>query len=223
MYKILLVKDDRAIAQAICRHITTWGLQIQAASNFRDIMAEFAAYDPQLVLLDISLPFFNGYHWCQQIRQITKVPIIFISSAADNLNIVLAINQGADDFIAKPFDLTVLTAKIQAALRRAYNFTGQTAVLEHRGALLNIANASLSYQEQKLSLSKNDLRILQVLLENQGNVVSRETLMQRLWETNSFIDENTLSVNVARLRKKLDALGLTDFIITKKGLGYLVP
>ena len=171
MYKILLVEDDRAIAQAICRHITAWGLQIQAASNFRDIMAEFAAYD----------------------------------------------------FIAKPFDLTVLTAKIQAALRRAYNFTGQTAVLEHRGALLNIANASLSYQEQKLSLSKNDLRILQVLLENQGNVVSRETLMQRLWETNSFIDENTLSVNVARLRKKLDALGLTDFIITKKGLGYLVP
>ncbi len=223
MYKILLVEDDRAIAQAICRHITTWGLQIQAASNFRDIMAEFAAYDPQLVLLDISLPYFNGYHWCQQIRQISKVPIIFISSAADNLNIVLAINQGADDFIAKPFDLTVLTAKIQAALRRAYNFTGQTAVLEHRGALLNIANASLSYQEQKLSLSKNDLRILQVLLENQGNVVSRETLMQRLWETNSFIDENTLSVNVARLRKKLDALGLTDFIITKKGLGYLVP
>ena len=223
MYKILLVEDDRAIAQAICRHITAWGLQIQAASHFRDIMAEFAAYDPQLVLLDISLPYFNGYHWCQQIRQISKVPIIFISSAADNLNIVLAINQGADDFIAKPFDLTVLTAKIQAALRRAYNFTGQTAVLEHRGALLNIANASLSYQEQKLSLSKNDLRILQVLLENQGNVVSRETLMQRLWETNSFIDENTLSVNVARLRKKLDALGLTDFIITKKGLGYLVP
>ena len=223
MYKILLVEDDRAIAQAICRHITAWGLQIQAASNFRDIMAEFAAYDPQLVLLDISLPYFNGYHWCQQIRQISKVPIIFISSAADNLNIVLAINQGADDFIAKPFDLTVLTAKIQAALRRAYNFTGQTAVLEHRGALLNIANASLSYQEQKLSLSKNDLRILQVLLENQGNVVSRETLMQRLWETNSFIDENSLSVNVARLRKKLDALGLTDFIITKKGLGYLVP
>ncbi len=223
MYKILLVEDDRAIAQAICRHITARGLQIQAASNFRDIMAEFAAYDPQLVLLDISLPYFNGYHWCQQIRQISKVPIIFISSAADNLNIVLAINQGADDFIAKPFDLTVLTAKIQAALRRAYNFTGQTAVLEHRGALLNIANASLSYQEQKLSLSKNDLRILQVLLENQGNVVSRETLMQRLWETNSFIDENTLSVNVARLRKKLDALGLTDFIITKKGLGYLVP
>ena len=220
MYKILLVEDDRAIAQAICRHITTWGLQIQAASNFRDIMAEFAAYDPQLVLLDISLPYFNGYHWCQQIRQISKVPIIFISSAADNLNIVLAINQGADDFIAKPFDLTVLTAKIQAALRRAYNFTGQTAVLEHRGALLNIANASLSYQEQKLSLSKNDLRILQVLLENQGNVVSRETLMQRLWETNSFIDENTLSVNVTRLRGKLADIGQPERIRTRRGMGY---
>lgn len=222
-YKILLVEDDRAIAQAICRHITAWGLQIQAAGNFRDIMAEFAAYDPQLVLMDISLPYFNGYHWCQQIRQISKVPIIFISSAADNLNIVLAINQGADDFIAKPFDLTVLTAKIQAALRRAYNFTGQTNLLEHRGAMLNIANASLTYQDQRLELSKNDLRILQVLLENQGNVVSRETLMQRLWETNSFIDENTLSVSVARLRKKLDSLGLTEFILTKKGLGYIIP
>ena len=222
MYKILLVEDDRAIAQAICRHITAWGLEIKAAGNFRDIIAEFLAYDPQLVLLDISLPYFNGYHWCEQIRQISRVPIIFISSAADNLNIVMAINQGADDFIAKPFDLTVLTAKIQAALRRAYNFTGQTVALQHRGARLNIGNASLTYQEQRLDLSKNDLRILQVLLENQGSVVSRNTLMERLWETNSFIDENTLTVSVARLRKKLDAIGLTDFISTKKGLGYVI-
>ena len=225
MYKILLVEDDRAIAQAICRHITAWGLQIKAASNFRDIMAEFVAYEPQLVLLDISLPFFNGYHWCEQIRQVSRVPIIFISSAADNLNIIMAINQGADDFIAKPFDLTVLTAKIQAALRRAYNFTGlagQAAALQHRGATLNLANASLTYQGQSLDLSKNDLRILQVLLENQGSVVSRSTLMERLWATNSFIDENTLTVSVARLRKKLDAIGLTDFISTKKGLGYII-
>lgn len=222
MYKILLVEDDRAIAQAICRHITAWGLQIRAADNFRDIMAEFTAYEPQLVLLDIALPFFNGYHWCAQIRQVSRVPIIFISSAADNLNIIMAINQGADDFIAKPFDLTVLTAKIQAALRRAYNFTGLTTTLQHRGASLNVANASLTYQNQRLDLSKNDLRILQVLLENQGQVVSRNTLMERLWATNSFIDENTLTVSVARLRKKLDAIGLTDFISTKKGLGYVI-
>lgn len=222
MYKILLVEDDRAIAQAICRHITAWGLQIRAADNFRDIMAEFTAYEPQLVLLDIALPFFNGYHWCAQIRQVSRVPIIFISSAADNLNIIMAINQGADDFIAKPFDLTVLTAKIQAALRRAYNFTGLTTTLQHRGVSLNVANASLTYQNQRLDLSKNDLRILQVLLENQGQVVSRNTLMERLWATNSFIDENTLTVSVARLRKKLDAIGLTDFISTKKGLGYVI-
>lgn len=222
MYKILLVEDDRAIAQAICRHITAWGLEIKAAENFRDIVGEFLAYQPQLVLLDIALPFFNGYHWCEQIRQISKAPIIFISSAADNLNIVMAINQGADDFIAKPFDLTVLTAKVQAALRRAYNFAGQTVCLQHRGAVLDVAKASLCYQEQRLDLSKNDLRILQVLLENQGNIVSRDTLMQRLWETNSFIDENTLTVNVARLRKKLESIGLKDFISTKKGLGYVI-
>lgn len=222
MYKILLVEDDRAIAQAICRHITAWGLEIKVAENFRDIVGEFLAYQPQLVLLDIALPFFNGYHWCEQIRQISKAPIIFISSAADNLNIVMAINQGADDFIAKPFDLTVLTAKVQAALRRAYNFAGQTVRLQHRGAVLDVAKASLCYQEQRLDLSKNDLRILQVLLENQGNIVSRDTLMQRLWETNSFIDENTLTVNVARLRKKLESIGLKDFISTKKGLGYVI-
>ncbi len=222
MYKILLVEDDRAIAQAVCRHITAWGLEIRAAENFRDILGEFLAYQPQLVLLDIALPFFNGYHWCEQIRRVSQVPIIFISSAADNLNIVMAINQGADDFIAKPFDLTVLTAKVQAALRRAYNFAGQTVCLQHNGAVLDVARACLSYQEQRLDLSKNDLRILQVLLENQGSIVSRDTLMQRLWETNSFIDENTLTVNVARLRKKLEGVGLKNFISTKKGLGYVI-
>ena len=222
MYRIFIVEDDPVIAGAMQRHLEGWGYQVARAERFDSVLSEFAAFDPQLVLLDISLPYFNGYHWCEQIRQISRVPIIFISSAADNLNIVMAINHGADDFIAKPFDLTVLTAKIQAALRRAYNFTGQTVALQHRGARLNIGNASLTYQEQRLDLSKNDLRILQVLLENQGSVVSRNTLMERLWETNSFIDENTLTVSVARLRKKLDAIGLTDFISTKKGLGYVI-
>lgn len=222
MYRILIVEDDRGIAEAIKEQLTVWNLESRCVSDFRNVLAEFSEYNPHLILLDISLPFYNGYHWCSEIRKASKVPVIFISSASDNMNIVMAMNMGADDFIAKPFDLTVLTAKIQAALRRAYNFTGQTVALQHRGARLNIGNASLTYQEQRLDLSKNDLRILQVLLENQGSVVSRNTLMERLWETNSFIDENTLTVSVARLRKKLDAIGLTDFISTKKGLGYVI-
>ena len=164
------------------------------------------------MLLDIYLPFFNGYHWCTEIRKISQVPIIFLSSASDNMNIVMAMNMGGDDFIAKPFDLEVLTAKVQALLRRTYDFAADTGRLD----------ATLSYGEERLDLSRNEYRILQVLLENRGRTVSRETLMQKLWETDSFVDENTLSVNMNRLRRKLDGMGLEGFIRTKKGLGYLV-
>jgi two-component system, OmpR family, response regulator protein BraR/BceR len=175
-----------------------------------------------LVLLDISLPFVNGFTLCNEIRKVSKVPIIFISSASDNMNIVMAINMGGDDFIAKPFDLNVLTSKVQALLRRTYDFTGQTNLLEHRGAILNTSDATLTFNGQKIELTKNDQKILSVLLENKGKAVSRDVLMTRLWETDSFIDDNTLTVNINRLRKKLEAIGLDDFIKTKKGLGYLV-
>lgn len=222
MYRILIVEDDASIASAIARQLTTWGFAARTVEDFQEVLGEFLAYDPQLVLLDISLPFFNGYHWCTEIRKVSKVPIIFLSSAADNLNVVMAINLGADDFIPKPFDFQVLIAKIQALLRRAYNFAGHASLIEHKGMILNLANATLTYREQRLELTKNDLRILQVLLENKGSVVSRPTLMQRLWETNSFIDENTLTVSIARLRKKLAALGLDNLIATKKGLGYII-
>ncbi len=222
MYKIWIVEDDAAIASVIQKKIEAWGLQAKCAEDFRNLLAEFSAFDPQLVLLDISLPFYNGYHWCGEIRKVSKVPIVFLSSASDNMNIVMAMNMGGDDFIAKPFDLNVLTAKIQAILRRTYDFSGQTLLLEHRGALLNTADLSLTYNGERVDLTKNEYRILQTLLENKGGVVSRETLMQRLWETDSFVDENTLTVNIARLRKKLETAGLCDFISTKKGLGYLV-
>ena len=222
MYKVLIVEDDAAIASVIGRQIEDWGLHARCAQDFRNILAEFTAFDPQLVLLDISLPFYNGYHWCSEIRRVSKVPIVFLSSAADNMNIVMAMNMGGDDFIAKPFDLDVLTAKIQAILRRTYDFVGQTVLLEHRGAFLNTADLSLTYHGRRMDLTKNEYRILQTLIENKGRVVSRDTLMQRLWETDSFVDENTLTVNIARLRKKLDGAGLSGFIATKKGLGYLV-
>ena len=190
--------------------------------DFTQVMAEFVSFSPQLVLMDISLPFFNGYYWCNEIRKVSKVPIVFLSSAADNMNIVMAINMGADDFIAKPFDPNVLTAKIQAMLRRSYDFSGQMNLIEHRGAILNTSDATLMYEGERIELTKNDYRILQILMENKGNVVSRDMLMTRLWETDSYVDENTLTVNMARLRKKLEQAGLKNFITTKKGIGYLV-
>ena len=190
--------------------------------NFKDVLSEFTAFDPQLVLLDLMLPYFNGYHWCSEIRKVSRVPIVFLSSASDNMNIVMAMNMGGDDFIAKPFDLNVLTAKLQAILRRTYDFGSTEQVLECRGAVLNTSDASLTYQGEKLELTKNEYRILQTLYENMGKVVSRDTLMQRLWETDCFVDENTLTVNVTRLRRKLDGIGLQNFIVTRKGMGYLL-
>lgn len=222
MYRILIIEDDAAIASAMKHHLTAWGLAAHCVEDFRSVMAEFASFDPQLVLLDISLPFYDGYHWCREIRKVSRVPVVFVSSAADNMNIVMAMNMGGDDFITKPFDLTVLMAKVQAVLRRTYDFGGLMPVLEHRGAELNTADASLVYQGERIELTKNDYRILQTLLERKGSVVSRDVLMEKLWETDSFVDENTLTVNIARLRKKLDAAGLEGFITTKKGLGYLI-
>jgi two-component system, OmpR family, response regulator protein BraR/BceR len=222
MYKILIVEDDMVIAKTVKTHLESWGYEVEYIIDFHNVMSHFVSYDPQLVLLDISLPFVNGFTLCNEIRKLSKVPIIFISSASDNMNIVMAISMGGDDFIAKPFDLTILTSKVQALLRRTYDFTGQTNLLEHRGAIVNTSDATLTYNGQKIDLTKNDQKILHVLLENKGKTVSRDVLMTRLWETDSFIDDNTLTVNINRLRKKLEAIGLHDFIKTKKGLGYLV-
>lgn len=222
MHKILMVEDDMVIANAIKSHIETWDCQAQCVEDFKEVMSAFADFAPDLVLMDIYLPFFNGYHWCTQIRAVSKVPIVFISSASDNMNIVMAMNMGGDDFIAKPFDLSVLTAKVQALLRRTYDFSIGGDIMEHKGAVLNVNDASLSFQGEKIDLTKNEFKILQILLENKGKVVSRDDIMVKLWETDSFVDENTLTVNVARLRKKLENTGLEEFITTKKGMGYLV-
>ena len=222
MYRLLIVEDDRGIAEAIKVQAEMWGMQAHLITNFRNVMAEFVETEPHIILLDISLPFFNGYHWCSEIRKVSKVPIIFISSASDNMNMIMAMNMGADDFIAKPFDQSLLMAKLQALLRRTYDFASSVPVLEHRGALLHTGDQSLMYENEKISLSKNEYRILLVLMENKGRVVSREKLMEQLWETDCFVDENTLSVNVNRLRKRLESAGLRDYIRTKFGVGYLI-
>ena len=193
-YRILIVEDDRSIAEAIAAHMAQWGLQAECVSDYRHIMEDFTRIQPHLVLMDISLPFMNGYHWCAEIRKVSSVPVIFISSASDNMNIIMAMNMGGDDFIAKPFD----------------------------SGVLNAGDGTLTFDGQKIELTKNEYRILLTLMQNKGSVVSREKLMEALWQTDAFVDENTLTVNVGRLRKKLDVVGLTDFIATKFGVGYSV-
>ena len=221
-YRILIIEDDKGISESIVQGLAGWDMKGQAVGDFRNVMEEFARFEPHLVLIDIGLPFMDGYHWCNEIRRISSVPIIFISSAADNMNIVMAVNMGADDFIAKPFDQSVLIAKIQAVLRRSYDFAQTMPVLEHRGAFLNTGDNTLSYGDQTVELSKNEYRILLTLMRSKGQVVSREKLMEALWQTDSYVDENTLTVNIGRLRKKLSGIGLQDFIVTKFGTGYMI-
>ena len=222
MYRILVIEDDFAMAQEMKKQIESWGNQVRLIEDFQNIIPVFVEYDPHLVLVDIMLPFYNGYHWCSEIRRISNVPVVFLSSASDNMNIVMAMNMGGDDFIAKPVDLMVLTAKIGAILRRTYDLGGQVPVLEHRGAVLNLNDTTLVYDKERVELTKNEFRILQTLLENKGKVVSRDTLMTKLWQMDSYVEENTLTVNVTRLRKKLEQAGLKGFITTKVGSGYMI-
>lgn len=221
-YRILLVEDDRTIAEEISQYLKTWDFDVKLIADFSAVMEEFGAYDPHLVLMDVSLPFFNGYHWCAQIRQVSQIPVIFLSSANDNMNIVMAMNMGADDFIAKPFDLQVLSAKLQAMLRRSYSYQGKSELLECKGVLLNTSNGTMDVDGQKVELTKNEFRMLQILFSNKGEIVTREAIMNHLWDGDCFVDDNTLAVNMARLRKKLSEYAKEDLITTKKGVGYLV-
>lgn len=222
MYKILVVEDDETIVQIVKRHLQSWGYVVFQVEDFAHVIQEFVQKDPQLVLLDLKLPFYNGFHWCEEIRKISQVPVLFLSSAADNMNMVMAMSRGADDFIAKPFDLDVLAAKVQAVLRRTYAFGQNSSLLEHNGVVLNPGNGTISANGQQADLTKNELKILQILFEHQGRVVSRDAIMTKLWESDSFVDDNTLTVNITRIRRKLESLGIRDFIVTKKGLGYMV-
>ncbi len=222
MYKILIIEDDKTISKTLMEHLIKWEYEVNCADDFKNIKELVIETNPHLILLDIMLPFFNGFYWCGEIRKISNAPVIFISSAADNMNIVMAMNMGGDDFIAKPFDLDVLTAKIQAVIRRTYSIQGQMNIIEHKGAILNLSDTTLTYEDKKVELTKNEYKILQLIMENIGKVVSRDKIIEKLWESESFIDDNTLTVNVTRLRKKLEDIGLSDFIKTRKGIGYLV-
>lgn len=221
-YSLLVVEDDAVIAGEMKLHLEKWGYEVHCAEDFGNVLAEFVLLSPQLVLMDIGLPFYNGYYWCTQIRQVSQVPIIFVSSAGDNMNIVMAVNMGGDDFVVKPFDPEVLSAKVQAMLRRTYAFREPTNIMECHGLILDLTDASLLVNGEKLELTKNEFKILQLLFENAGQTVSREAIMKRLWDNDCFVDDNTLTVNMTRLRKKLEGAGANLPIQTKKGLGYQI-
>ena len=222
-YRILLVEDDETMVDILKRNLEKWGYLVHVAEDFQNVMQEFQDFEPQLVLMDISLPFYNGYYWCGEIRKVSKVPVIFLSSSGDDMNLVMAINLGADDFVAKPFRMEVLTAKIQAVLRRTYTFgTVSPSVLTHKGLTLNLDTSVLSYGQEKLELGKNEFGILRTLMEHPGKIIERSVLIRNLWETESFIDDNTLTVNVTRLRRRLEDIGLKHYILTRKGMGYYV-
>ncbi|WP_124067737.1 response regulator transcription factor [Clostridium sp. E02] len=221
-YKILVVEDDLIISGEIQKYLLVWGFEVETVCDFEAVLTQFALFDPHLVILDISLPFYNGYYWCTEIRKLSKIPIIFLSSTSDNMNIIMAMNMGGDDFVAKPFDLAVLLAKVQAMIRRAYSFQGKSNLLEYKGVILNLSNASMEVNGEKVELTKNEFRILQILFEHKGKTVTREAIMKHLWDGDCFIDDNTLAVNITRLRKKLEEFSLNDFITTKKGIGYIL-
>ena len=222
-YKILIIEDDKIIAESIKKHLEKWEYRVHCVTDFKEVISEVTTFKPELILLDITLPFYNGFYWCNEIRKFTKIPIIFISSADDKMNIVMAMDMGGDDFISKPFDLTVLTAKINALLRRSYSFLKTNInVIEHKGVMLNLSNTEISNGDKSIELTKNEFKIIQLLMENAGEMVSRDTIMIHLWDSDSFIDENTLTVNLTRIRKKLSQIGVNDYITTKKGMGYLV-
>ncbi len=222
MYRIFIVEDDETIASLLSEKLRTWGYDTETVRDFSSVSAEALAYDPHLVLLDIKLPFYNGFHWCQMIRKESAVPIVFLSSASDNMNIVMAMNMGGDDFIAKPFDMDVLIAKIQAILRRTYDMSKETRDPEYRGLTLKADDQTAVYENQTVELTRNEFKIMSILMSQPGKIISRDEMMQKLWQTNEFVDDNTLTVNVTRLRRKLEQIGLSDFIITRKGVGYMI-
>lgn len=223
MYKIMIIEDDITLCSEIAEGLTRWGFDAIVVKNFEEIFNEFAKNNPHLIIMDINLPYFDGFHWCQKIREVSKVPIIYLSSRNSNMDIIMAIKMGGDDFVTKPFSMDILVTKLHALLRRVYSYgENSSQVLEYNGAVLNINDSTLIYNENKLELTKNEFKILILLMKNKGKIISRDRIMRSLWDDDTFINDNTLTVNVNRLRKRLEDIGLKDFIETRKGQGYVI-
>ncbi|MEI5994705.1 two-component system response regulator SapR [Candidatus Enterococcus mansonii] len=224
MAKIMIIEDETTIRELISEELQRWQFETFGTTNFNNVLEDFQKEDPQLVLLDINLPVFDGYYWCQKIREASKIPIIFISSRNTNMDMIMAMNMGADDFVTKPFQLDVLIAKINALLRRSYNYSEVgSEVMSHNGITLNVDNGSMEINGEVIDLSKNEYRLLYILIKKHGKILTREKLLRALWEDERFVDDNTLTVNINRLRKKIEQAGLDGYIETKVGQGYIVP
>lgn len=224
MAKIMIIEDDPSISQLISENLEKWQMSSYITKDFNNIIEQFNDYQPDLVLLDINLPVFDGYYWNQEIRKISKIPIIIISSRNSNMDQIMSMNMGADDFVEKPFSIDILIAKINALLRRTYDFTKRTDdVIEHNGLKLNLSSGTVEIDNNKIDLSKNEYKLLQRLLKDQGKIVTREQLLNFMWDDERFVDDNTLTVNINRLRGKIEKYGLKNYIVTKVGQGYIIP
>ncbi len=222
MFKLLLIEDDATLFQEIKERLTSWSYEVYGITDFSNVMREFTAIRPDLVIIDIQLPKFDGFHWCRMIRTHSKVPIVFLSSRDHPADMVMSMQLGADDFIQKPFHFDVLIAKIQAILRRVYNYnTEEVSLKTWCGATVDYEKSIVTNEIGAIELTKNEIFILKQLMEQKNKIVSRETLIKSLWEDERFVSDNTLTVNVNRLRKKLDEIGLGSYIETKVGQGYM--
>ena len=221
---IFIIEDDNALSREVSLTLSKWGYSVCEIKDFENITNEVLECNPKLILMDINLPCYDGFYWCSQIRNFLKVPIIFISSRDNDMDIIMSINMGGDDYITKPFSPQVLVAKIQAILRRTYSYNNdlKSDIIKFKDITLNIVEGKVYFKDKSVDLTKNELKIMNILMNNQEKIVSREGIIEELWDTDEFISENTLTVNVNRLRKKLDSIGLNDFIETKKGQGYIL-
>lgn len=224
MAKIMIVEDETTIRELISEELQKWQFETIGTTDFNDVLDDFQEENPQLVLMDINLPVYDGYYWCQKIREVSKAPIIFISSRSTNMDMIMAMNMGADDFVTKPFQIDVLIAKINALLRRSYNYSDtDSEVLSHNGITLNVDNGRMEIKGEMIDLSKNEYRLLYLLMKKHGKILTREKLLRALWDDERFVDDNTLTVNINRLRKKIEQAGIAGYIETKVGVGYMVP
>ncbi|PKF85669.1 DNA-binding response regulator [Bacillus sp. BA3] len=225
MYKILLVEDDSKIAGILVNYLKRYGYEVFEVKQLDQVFAEFQEMKPDLVLLDINLPYYDGFHWCRLIRTVSKIPIIFISARTDEMNQVMAIEYGGDDYLTKPFHLEVVLAKIKSVLRRVYGEYAEISSFHQQkkeidGLTLYTEKAMIEYQDNQVTLTQNELKLLSCLLRQYDTIVSREDLLEALWNDDSFVDDNTLTVNVTRVRKKLEDIGVKHAITTSRGKGY---
>ena len=222
MKKVLIIEDDLDLALEMKRTLEHWQFDVRLTKAFNQIIETFLEYEPMIIILDINLPFFDGFYWCKKIRQISTVPIIFLSSRDSNLDLMMAIHHGGDDYLTKPISSDILVTKINAIMRRTYDYVSNSNLVYLDNLVVDFEKGTLKHNNKTLELTKNEMRILTTLIKQKGKIVTREQLMINLWNDDEFISDNTLTVNVNRLRARLKEIGIDDFIQTKKGIGYLI-